>query len=120
MSEHDLRSRNTYEGFDMTAVEQTTKQAAKKPAIQRDWWSKTFAGLLLGFTLAVAISGIFVKTNATMAFSIRGQLAKWMMARIWLSTLSGVYLFQSGKKAWLWLCLTNLVAFGVYALTRYI
>ena len=93
----------------------TTMQRAP---IKRDWWSKTLAGLLLGFTLAIAVSGIFVLANRAMAFSIRGQLAMWMVAPVWLLTLSCVYFFQSGKRAWLWLIGANALAFGVFALMR--
>lgn len=82
--------------------------------IRRDWWSKTLAGALLGFTLALGVSGILVAMNPDMPFSIRGQLAMWMQAPVWLATLGCVYFFRSGRQAWLWLFVANLAAFGAF------
>ncbi|MCK6395147.1 hypothetical protein [Zoogloea sp.] len=73
------------------------------PPIQRDWLSKTLAGLVLGAVLAFALSGLFSRLNAGMPLSVRGQLAMWMVPPIWLGVLSGVYFFSSGLRAWLWL-----------------
>ena len=91
----------------------------KKPRpIQRDWFSKTLAGLLLGSTLALGCSGLFSHFNMDMPLPIRSQLAMWMVAPIWLGTFSGTFFFSSGRRAWLWLGGANLLIHGMLALAR--
>lgn len=92
--------------------------STKSPPIRRDWISKTLAGALLGFSLALGCSGLFVRLNPEMALSIKGQLAMWMVAPVWLGTLSCVYFFTSGLRAWLWLGGANLLAFGALRLIQ--
>lgn len=76
----------------------------KKPLpIQRDWWSKTLAGLLLGGVLALAVSGVFAQLIDGVPFGARRQLANWLVPPIWLGVLGTVYFFSSGLRAWLWL-----------------
>ncbi|WP_398306910.1 hypothetical protein [Zoogloea sp.] len=77
-------------------------EQSRRP-VQRDWLSKTLAGLVLGGVLAIACSGLFSRVNAGIPLAVRGQLAMWMVPPIWLSVLSAVYFFSSGVRAWLWL-----------------
>lgn len=91
---------------------------AKPRPIQRDWVSKTLAGTLLGFSLALGCSGLFTLANPDMALSVKGQLAMWMVAPVWLGTLAGCYFFASGRRAWLCLGGANLLAFGALAVLR--
>jgi hypothetical protein len=86
---------------------------AAKPPIRADWIAKTLAGALLGFTLALAASGIFSLLAAPMPLPTRGQLVMWIVAPIWLGVWSGVYFFTTGPRAWLWLAAANLLAYGV-------
>ena len=86
--------------------------------IRRDWIAKTLAGTLLGFTLALGASGLFSQLNAGMPLSVRGQLAMWMVPPVWLGTLSGVYFFGSGVRAWLWLGAANLLVYGALLALR--
>lgn len=88
--------------------------------IQRDWVSKTLAGTLLGLTLAFTCSAVFAHLAAGLAPPIRAQLAMWMVLPVWLPVLSGVYLFESGKRAWMWLCLANLAGGAVLASVRFL
>lgn len=90
----------------------------KTVAIVPDWWNKTLAGLLLGFTLALGCGGVFVHLTNSLAPSSQGQLAMWLVAPIWLGVLSGVYFFTNGKRAWGCLLLANLVVFGVFLLLK--
>jgi hypothetical protein len=87
----------------------------KEKPIRRDWLAKTLAGTLLGLTLAFGCSGLFILFNPDMAAAIRAQLAMWMVAPIWLCTLSVVFLFKSGWRAWVWLGGTNLLVYGALA-----
>lgn len=92
--------------------------AAKPDAIRRDWLAKTLAGALLGFTLAIGCSSLFNWFAADLPLSIRGQLAMWLVAPVWMGVLSGVYFFGSGLRAWAWLGGANLLVFGALAASR--
>ena len=86
--------------------------------IQRDWLSKTLAGVLLGAVIALVCSGWFTQLNSEMPFAIRGQLAMWMVPPIWLGVLSGTYFFGSGARAWLWLGAASVLSGGSLAVLR--
>jgi len=90
-----------------------------RPApIRRDWLSKTLAGALLGFTLAMGCSGLFMLLPPALPTPVKAQLAMWLVAPIWMGVLGGVYAFASGARAWLWLCTANLIIFGVLMMAR--
>lgn len=90
----------------------------KPPPIRRDWVAKSLAGALLGFGLALGISGLFVSLNPGMALPVKGQLAMWMLAPIWLGTLAGSYFFSSGLRAWLWLGAAGALVLGALSALR--
>jgi hypothetical protein len=86
--------------------------------VQADWVSKTLAGALLGFGLGVGCSAVFSALALGLPLAIRGQLAMWLVAPIWVGCLSGVYFFQSGRHAWTWLAAANLLVLGIQAALR--
>ncbi|GAB3362583.1 MULTISPECIES: hypothetical protein [Giesbergeria] len=86
--------------------------------IQRDWLSKTLAGIVWGVVLGLAGSGWFSYLHPDMPLAVRGQLAMWMFAPIALGVLAGVYFFSSGIRAWCWLGSVALLASGTLALWR--
>jgi pantothenate kinase len=89
-----------------------------RPLTSRDWLGKSSAGLLLGFLIALGLSGIF-KIAAGVGdtyFSTKGQLGMWMMAPIWAGVLSFCFLFPSTRSAWGWLGLASGVLWGTLAL----
>lgn len=88
---------------------------AQAKVIARDWISKTLAGVLLGFTLAIGCAGLLNWLAASLPLSTRGQLTMWLTAPVWMGVLSSVYFFRSGKHAWLWLASANLLVFAVLA-----
>jgi len=92
--------------------------AARPKIASPDWFSKTLAGTLLGFTLAIGCAGLFNWLAADMPLGVRGQLAMWLTAPVWMGVLSGVYFFRSGKRAWAWLGGANLLAFGFLLASR--
>ena len=97
----------------------TPTPAPRRPAqIQPDWVSKTLAGLLLGFIIALACSAIFVWLSPGMAPSSRSQLAMWMLAPVWLGVLSLCYLFRTGLRAWIGLGGACLLLGGLALLLR--
>ncbi len=98
----------------MTATHSSTPSstAAKTPApIRPDWWSKTLAGVILGFLLAVALAGLFAWIGPGGLSAVNKiQLIMWMVAPIWLGVVSFCFLFRSGRQAWLWLGCATILA----------
>ncbi len=88
--------------------------------VSPDWVSKTLAGLVLGFTLAIGCAGLFSWLASAIPLSSRGQLAMWITAPVWMGVLSGVYFFRSGWRAWAWLAGANLLVFAIPIFFRHI
>ncbi|MFT3665966.1 hypothetical protein [Piscinibacter sp.] len=100
----------------MSAVPAETGAApprALKP-IRTDWVSKTLAGLLLGFSLAIVVAGALMALLRGTPLPVSGQLAMWLVPPVWLGVLSGVYFFSSGLRAWAWLLGANALALGLW------
>lgn len=87
--------------------------------IRRDWLAKTLALVLLGFTLAVGVSGLLNLAIVTMPLDARGQLAMWSLPPVWFSVLGFGFLFGSGLRAWLWLGAANALVFGLWGALRF-
>ena len=77
----------------------------------RDWFSKASAGLILGFLLALGLSGLLAAALGISDnfFSTKGQLTMWSMSLSWSLVLSFCFLFGSGLRAWIWLGLANVL-----------
>ncbi|MGD9544277.1 MAG: hypothetical protein AB7F41_08475 [Methylocystis sp.] len=90
--------------------------------IRRDWFSKTSAGAILGFSLAIALAGLFAWLSpGGLTAPNKFQIVMWLIAPIWLSTLSFCFLFSSGVRAWLWLGAGNLIAYaGLFACRHFL
>lgn len=85
----------------------------------RTLWSKTLAGTLLGFSLAMAISALFAwLTPGGPAGLNKFQFVMWLVSPLWLLILGCVYFFRNARQAWLWLGAANLLAFTIYYLSR--
>lgn len=86
----------------------------------RGWFGKASAALVLGFTLALALTCTFGTVFSTDegAFSAQGQLAMWLVSPIWCAVLGLCFLFRSGVRAWGWLALANVVAWAIYVAAR--
>ncbi|CAO3379114.1 hypothetical protein [Azospirillum argentinense] len=84
----------------------------KAPApIRPDWWSKSLAGVVLGFALAVALSGLFAWIGPGGPTAVNKlQLVMWLVVPIWLGIASACFLFRDGRQAWLWLGGANILA----------
>lgn len=84
-----------------------------------DRLSKSLAGSVLGFTLAIALAGLFaVAGPGGLEARNKYQFVMWLVAPIWLGVASLVFLFRSGLAAFLWLGGANLLAFGGLYLCR--
>lgn len=91
-----------------------------KPTLRRDWWSKTSAGVFGGFGLAVALSGLFAWIGpGGLAAPNKFQFTMWITAPIFLAVLSLVFLFSSGRRAWLALGSLNVLAFCALGACRH-
>lgn len=90
----------------------------QRPPIQADWLSKTLAGLVLGLTLALTASALLMLPLAKLPLAVSGQLAMWLVPPVWLGTLSLVYFFASGWRAWAWLSGANALALALWWLMR--
>lgn len=84
--------------------------SARGDAIRPDWWAKTLAGVLLGFSLAILASGLLSRYLPIQPLQAGAQLAMWLVPAVWLAVLSGCFFFRSGLRAWGWLGAANLLA----------
>lgn len=91
------------------------QKAPPRPEIRGDWASKTFAGLVMGLALAFAGAGLLFHLGPPGASKMLAVM--WLVAPLWLIVQSTVYLFHSGKRAWLWLGSLAVFAHAVVFLT---
>lgn len=85
--------------------------AAINKAAKPQWLSRTLAGTCLGFTLALALSGVFVRLAPDAAGKV--QMAMWLMPPVWLAVASLAFLFRDGWRASAWLAAANVAAWGL-------
>jgi len=87
----------------------------------RHWFGKTMAGAVLGFGLALALSGLFawLGPDGIAGGGGKVQFNMWLMAPVWALVLSFVYLFRDSLRAWLWLGAANALAFAVLWCVRW-
>ncbi|MFC5359346.1 hypothetical protein [Azospirillum himalayense] len=79
--------------------------------IRPDWWSKILAGVVLGFALAIALSGLFAWIGPGGPAAVNKlQFIMWLVVPIWLGVFSFSFLFRSGRQAWLWLGCASVLA----------
>ena len=90
------------------------KEAARVRLQSRHWFGKTVAGVVLGFGLALALSGLFawLSPGGIDAVGGKAQFTMWLMAPRRAGVLSFVYLFRDSLRAWLWLGAANALAFA--------
>jgi hypothetical protein len=101
------------------AVTRESAEMNERSKIQPDWFGKTVCGLFLGFALALALVGCFAWFGpGGIDAQDKYQFNMWLLAPIWLSVLSFVYLFHSTRRALLWLGGANLLAWGLLLLLR--
>lgn len=86
----------------------------------RHWFGKSCAGVLLGFGLALALSGLFTWLGPDGIDAGGGiiQFNMWLMTPVWAGVLSFVFLFRDSRRARLWLGAANAAAFGLLGILR--
>lgn len=83
------------------------------------WWSKSLAGIVGGFALAVGLAGLLAWGGPGGVAAInKTQMVMWSIAPLWLTALSLVFLFPSGIHAWAWLGGANVLVWSAMAATR--
>ncbi|MDP1976791.1 hypothetical protein [Undibacterium sp.] len=91
----------------------------KKLPIRADWWSKTISGLVLGFTLALAISGVFAWIGpGGIAAPQKVQFVMWLITPVWMLILSLIYLVRTGVRALKGLLIANALAYALLFLVK--
>ncbi|MFZ6743834.1 hypothetical protein ACO0LC_11445 [Undibacterium sp. JH2W] len=92
---------------------------AKKTPIRADWWTKTISGLVLGFTLALTISGLFAWAGpGGIAAPQKVQFVMWLITPIWMLILSLIYLVRTGVRALTGLLFANVLAYALLFLVK--
>jgi hypothetical protein len=96
----------------------TSKVRGREP-LSRDWISKTLAGVICGFGLAIALSGLLAcLTPGGLAVQDKQQVAMWLVPPVWIAAMSVAFAFRSGTRAWLWLGGAGVVAFAWLGVVR--
>lgn len=92
----------------------------KKPKSQPDWWQKSLAGVVLGYAIALAISGLFAWLGyGGIDAPQKVQFNMWIISPIWLTILSFSFMFPTGVSAIKWLGSANLVAYTLLFIVRF-
>lgn len=80
--------------------------------------AKTFAGILLGLPLCMAIVGLgaYLWPGSTEAV-----LIPWFVAffPLWTVVIAATYMFPTGVRAWAWLAIANVGAFTALFLAKH-
>lgn len=96
----------------------TSNTRGREP-VSRDWIGKTLAGVIGGFGLAIALSGLLAcLTPGGLAVQDKQQVAMWLVPPVWIGAMSAAFVFRSGTRAWLWLGGAAAVALVCLGLVR--
>lgn len=87
--------------------------------IQRDWWLRSLAGTALGWTLALALTGLWAWWGpGGITAPNKVQFNMWLIAPLWMLALSSVYFVRTGLRALGALLLANGAAYAALFWTR--
>jgi hypothetical protein len=80
----------------------------------RDWFGKASAGLVLGFAIALGLSGLLPRlgVGSVSYMTTAGQFMMWLISPVWAGVLGFCFLFRSGRRAWLGLGLAAAAVWG--------
>ncbi|RYY79227.1 MAG: hypothetical protein EOO69_07370 [Moraxellaceae bacterium] len=90
-----------------------------KQKIQPDWYSKTFAGLVLGLMLAIASSVLLIQLLLPYADrAVVPQLGMWSIPWVWLPLFFLAYFIPRGWQAMVIYSVANVLAYSCVFLLR--
>lgn len=92
---------------------------ARTDTLRRHWLAKTLAGVVLGFALAIGVSGVFSLLARSIPMGTRAQLAMWLVMPVWVAAMGGCFLFRSGWRAWLWMGAANVAVYAAFLVPRW-
>jgi len=104
----------------MSRVMPSTPRAANEPPSLGRWVSILSAGLVLGFPLALALSGLLVALlpGGFVRYDAKHQLGMWSMGLFWSVVLCLTVWARRGHRAWLWLLAANVFVFALLFAVR--
>jgi hypothetical protein len=79
--------------------------------------AKTFAGILLGLPLALAVIALVISVWPGSSESVAMPLLIAFFPA-WTGIMGATYMFRSGGRAWAWLAVANVAAFGALWLAK--
>ena len=80
--------------------------------IQPDWWTKSFAGAVLGFSLAFALAALITMWGLQSEYrSLAPQLGMWSIPWIWLPFFFVAYFIPRGWQSIVIYLFFNIVAY---------
>ena len=98
----------------------TLQPPKERNTLSRDWLSKTLVGVIGGFGLAIAASGLLAcLTPGALDVQNKFQVAMWLVPPVWIGVMSASFMFRTGLRAWVWLGGANLIGFAMLALARH-
>lgn len=90
-----------------------------KQKIQPDWWTKTFAGLFLGFSFASILgSMVFLLSLPHVDRMLAPQLGMWTIPWVWMFMFFFAYLIPKGWQSMVIFAIANAIAYGCLILVR--
>ena len=91
-----------------------------RATLSTDWLWKTLAGVIGGFGLGIAASGLLAYLSpGALDEQNKFQVAMWLVPPVWIGVMSGSFAFRSGRRAWIWLGGANALGFALLALARH-
>ena len=83
----------------------------------RDWLAFSLAAAVPGFTLAIALAGVFQFLGDAGAAD-KSQVAMWIVPALWAAAAGAAFGFRRPRAAWAWLVAANLAAAAALLLLR--
>jgi len=80
--------------------------------------ARTFAGILLGLPLSMAIVSVAIWVWPRSSESVVIPMMV-IFFPLWIGIMAATFLFRSGMRAWAWLAVANVAAFGALFLAKH-
>lgn len=95
-------------------------RTGKPDRIAGHWLGKTSAGLVCGFLLAIALSGLLAHlAPGSLDDAARAETVMLSVPLVWTAVLSAAFAFRSGPRAWAWLGGASALAFALLEAGRH-